>query len=336
MTTKEGPVDNYLSAEEKAYFESGGKSENEFKYSDEGVSETISDSEELSNNDTGTTDDSRNVAPNSEVDAESSHETTEPETDDDGENAPENTRDYEKAFKAERYKRRELKEALETQAKKAAEMEETLAQLKQSMLTPKTESSNVLPEIIPDPDEDPLGYQQYELDKIKEAVIKQNEYLNQQHESAIRQAQRQAFLNSYQKSAQEFAKTNADFYEAYKYIVGEKTKEYLALGYNQQEADSLLIEDEFAMAAKAYQDKANPAERIYKLATARGYTPTPTSKAPPKDLANVKKGLDNSKSLKSGGGELGEKDQGLGDIDNMNFQEFDAYWEKIKAKSKGR
>ena len=90
------------------------------------------------------------------------------------------------------------------------------------------------------------------------------------------------------------------------------------------------------MAAKAYQDKANPAERIYKLATARGYTMPTTSKTQSKDLANIKKGLDNSKSLKSGGGELGEKDQGLADIDNMNFQEFDAFWEKIKAKSKGR
>ena len=51
MTATEGPVDNYLSAEEEAYFKSGGKNENEFKYSNEGSAETLSDSEELSNAD---------------------------------------------------------------------------------------------------------------------------------------------------------------------------------------------------------------------------------------------------------------------------------------------
>ena len=35
---------------------------------------------------------------------------------------------------------------------------------------------------------------------------------------------------------------------------------------------SLLIEDEMGIVAKAYQDKVNPAERIYKLAKARGFT----------------------------------------------------------------
>lgn len=340
--TSEGPVDNYLSAEEESYFKTGGKNEERIGYDESGEpdgSKTPADSEGISDDDTGATDEPANVEPSEESD-DTSPVSDEPETDEDTETSSETKRDYEKAFKTERHKRRELKEALDVQARKTAQMEATLEGLKQSMLKPsETPPQAALKpaEVVPDGEVDPIGYQQYEINQLKNSLKQQQDYLTSQQQSTQRNLAEQAFIQTYKQSAAQFAQSTPDFNDAYNYIVEARTKEFVAAGYTKAEADRLVIEDEMAIASRAFQDKVNPAERVYNLAKARGYTEQKAPvKATPKSLDDVKRGIANSKSLKSGGGEVGDKEAGIADVDAMNFKEFDDFWAGYKAKSKSQ
>lgn len=339
-----GALDNYfdagMSAEEKAYFGSRGS-----EHAEEKVAETIdveperdTDSRavaEQPEHDDRATEESVSDAERGDEDDEQSYEADES----DDEPKLKADRDYEKAFKTERHKRKELREALEAQARKTAEMEATLNQMRQNMQQPqpRQEAPQQRAEPIPDAEEDPLGYMQYQIKRQEHALVEHNKYLTQRHEMEQRSMQENAFRQAYANSAKEFSQKSPDFTDAYAFLTDSKVKEYIAAGFTQQQANSFLIEDEMAVVSKAFADKINPAERIYAMAKNRGYSAGSTSKkaAPSKNLSDVKKGMANSKSLKAGGGQPNDREAGAEDIDGMNFDEFDTYWNKLKASSKG-
>lgn len=334
MTENKGALDNYLSAEEEAYFKSHGAESAEEK-----VEESLSEEREPVDGDVSAESehDDTAVAESAEPTDDAGDSDDEPDTLTTDEPVTKAQRDYEKAFKAERHKRKELKEALEANTRKTAELEQSLQQIQQSMRTPAPQAAPVIaPEPAPDPSEDPLGYQQYQIQQLEKQITEQNKYLHQRHENEQQSAKKQAFFNMYRASAQEFAQKAPDFQEAYKHLVSAKVEEYMAAGYNQEQADQLLIEDEMGIVAKAYQDKVNPAERIYNLAKKRGYAgKTVAAKPAGKSLSDIKKGMENSKSLKSGGGEIEDKNHGIDDVDGMSFDEFDKFWAGYKSKAKG-
>lgn len=331
----EGIVDNYLTDEEKAYFESGGRDEKTEEKLEENYEKDTSEEDESSYTEE-TSEDTESIKDPHDEKTEDLIDDSEDEEESEGEKAK---RDYEKAFKTERYKRKEMKEALEAQAKKAAELEQNLAKLQQAIAQGQqpTQQTPQPQEVIPDPQEDPLGYIQYEQNKIKQYVAEQNQYLRQQYEAAQKANKEQAFLQTYKQQADSYAKETPDFYDAYNHLVKEKLAEYVEAGYTPDQANRLLVEDEMAIVAKALQDNVNPAERIYKTAKRRGYNGPPKQNTKPvKDLAAIKKGLENSKSLRSGGGEMPDRELGIDNIDDMNDQEFEEFFNKFKAKSKGR
>lgn len=334
----EGPLDNYLTADEDAYFKNRGTGEAE------AVIEETQGNEET---DTASVGDTEGGNGESAREEHSDGDDTSAE-DDDGYEAdaeeeehenPKKGRDFEKAFKTERHKRKELKEAFEAHAKKTAEMEAMLARMQQTMQQQQAQAQQSrapeAKEIVPDAEEDPIGYQQYKIQKLEESLNQQSQYLKQQQEYSQRTAQENAFKNAYMNSAQQFSKSAPDFTQAYKYLTDARTKEHIAAGFSSDEAERLLVEEETAIVAKAFKDGVNPAERMYNLAKNRGYTGKATSAPKGKSLTDIKKGMDNAKSLKSGGGELPDRDYGLDDIDGMDFAEFDKFWAGYKSKSKG-
>ncbi len=332
-------LDDFLSPEEKAYFESGEKQEFEGSVgnepndgSDESGADTDADTREgSSESESGASDkDGEPGNEGGEEDSEASDAHTE------------SKRDYEKAFKTERHKRKELKEALEATNRKTQEMEAALAALKESVAASQRPAPTPpIKEHVPDADEDPLGYMQYKTSKLEAQVAQQNQYLQQQFQQQQSQAQESAFFDEYRAKALEFSKTQTDFKDAYAYLLSSKMAEYEAAGFTHQQAQTLLKEDETATVALAKKAGRNPAETIYNVAKSRGYSAKSAQKAAnngqqSKSLADIQKGMANSKSLKSGGGELGDREPGLDSIDGMNFDEFDSYWAKLKKQSKGR
>ncbi len=341
MIEQQGALDNYLSADEEAYFKGRGSDEAEDK-----VEESLEDESDSSADagDISTESESENRADinDKEYDADSDSDDDGRESDDDDrqlndEPKSKADRDYEKAFKAERHKRKELKEALEANAKKTAQMEQALLELKNSVTRQgqQQQSPQVAPEPTPDPDEDPLGYLQHQIKQQERVIVEHNKYLKERHQYEQQNSQKQAFMDMYQKAAMDFSQKSADFKDAYKHLVQSKTNEFVAAGYSPQQAEQLLIEDEMAIVAKSFQDGVNPAERIYNLAKNRGYDAKANIKAPAKNISDLKKGIANSKSLKSGGSEVDDKNYGVDDVDGMTFDEFDKFWAGYKNKAKG-
>lgn len=343
--------DDYLSDEEKAYFEKGGSddvaSAIEKKYNEGGevngddtereggVDTEAQDSETAGSGDEAASEPESENVPDTDKDVGRDDADTD-DSDVSNQGEDKSPRDYEKAFKAELHKRKELKEAFEVNARKTQELESALNELRKQS-DGRIAAETKTKEVVPDPTDDPLGYQQYRIDKLQETIVNQSKYLQSQYQAQQRSQGEAAFRQVYSQHATEYAKENPDFFDAYKYAIEARTKQYLAAGYNQAQANELVEEDEKAIAAKALTDKANPAERVYAFAVANGYSKAKTTNGKSSDkgkIASIKDNMSKSRSLKSGGGEHPDKELGLNDVDSMDFNEFDIFWNKMKKRAK--
>lgn len=341
---KEGVVDNYLTDEENKYFESHGKENTSIEESEKGLpdNETPAEdnrtSEESQEGDVTKRDGNLHDADQRRADDSAEHEDNDPDDSDNLDSEPGKTRDFEKAFKSERHKRKELKETLEAQARKTQELEATLAKLQNNFQSQEQQRLDAAKpkEVVPDPDEDPIGYQQYKINKLEEAIYNQSKYLRDQYDANQRSAQENAFRAEYEKQARDYMGKNSEFKDAYNYLMQSRISEHQAAGFSSAQAEQLVIEDELAVVAQAFKDKVNPAERIYNIAKARGFDNVKkTSQSSTKDLNSLKKGLNASKSLSQSAGDPPEKSLHLDDINDMDFDEFDSYFNKIKQSQKG-
>jgi len=237
-------------------------------------------------------------------------------------------RDFEKAYGIAESKRQELKEQLENQGRQTEGLKQQLDLLMKNM---QRQQEPVAQNNAPDKDEDPLAYYQHQIENINKTVAEQQKYLQQQAAAQQKQTSMQNFVGAYKQSAQQFMQDAPDFGDAYKFLEKSKINEYIASGYSQREAVDLLQEDEMAIAAKAFNEKANPAERIYRLAKARGYV----AKEPPvSKLENVAKGMQKAKTLPRSGGQNLERGLDFSMIDKMSDKEFDKLFNQVKDESK--
>lgn len=163
---------------------------------------------------------------------------------------------------------------------------------------------------------------------------------------------KQNFVDAYRQKAQEFTQEKADFPEAYQHTLKSRRAMYEVAGYGPQQIAQLLESEEAAIVEKAMMDGANPAERIYEIATkVYGYQPkakeTPVSEVnnearkvmaeelrdktqaktaeltleSAKKLEKIAKGMDKNKSLSGSGG--GTEAPSLEELVMMNDSDFE-------------
>ena len=238
------------------------------------------------------------------------------------------TRDFEKAYGIAESKRVELRQQLENQARQNQALKQQLDAVIGQMQQPA--ANTALPP-VPDKDEDPLGYYNYQLQYLGRTVSQQQQYLAAQAERERYNQQINGLKNAYRQSAAQFAQEQTDFADAYHFLEKSRIEEYMAAGYNAKEAESYLHEDEMAIAAKAFREGANPAERVYNAARARGYNPS--LKGPGK-LAQVENGLRNAKSLGSSKTKAMKESLDISMVDEMNEDEFNRYFNQVKEEQK--
>lgn len=231
------------------------------------------------------------------------------------------------ALKQEREKRKGL----------SSELEQTKGQLQQvqemmdNLLGAQEAEQGVKYE------DDPIEHLRQSQDRINKQLESQ-----QQKEQAIQQQNQYTqaqnkLLGSYQNSAMNFRKANNDFDDAYKFLTEGRMAEHKAAGYSEEEARILLTEDEYAIAAKAITDDADPAERIYQLAKVRGYS-RKTQEAQPnklKHLEQVEKGQRTNQSLSDAQGGSGNKklamdNLSLKDIDRLSDADLDKVFSQMR------
>jgi hypothetical protein len=243
-------------------------------------------------------------------------------------------RNYKAAMHEERQKRQELQKTL-------SEYQEHMAKLErqQQEIMQRAKTSEV-PEKAPNYEEDPIGYLKWENQQLANKMEAHNRYLQDQHQKQQQQAAYQEevnkttqFLTAYSNSAKEYMKEVPDFKDAYHFIEKSRIEEYMAAGHSHEVASQLLIEDEMAIASRAFMDGVKPAARLMEIAKLRGWKPKGAAESAPSKLESISKGIKSSKSLGTAGHTEGGK-LTPSDVDHMNDKEFDNLWDQIAGKGR--
>ena len=226
-------------------------------------------------------------------------------------------------------KRQELARKVADSEQKTQRMEQRFQQLVESFQNPQPKP--------PSFEDDPLEALRYETQQLKQYAIQHQQTEQQKYQQQQYQQFEQDFQRRYEKSAHEYVKQQPDFPKAYQFYNKDFYETLLEAGYESDQAKELMRQDEMAIAAKAFQDGVNPADRIYKLAHRRGYkvaqAQAPKAEAK-QSIEQLEKGLQASKTLSNMGGKT-ESELTLEWIANMDDDEFAKFdWNKFVKKSK--
>jgi hypothetical protein len=180
-------------------------------------------------------------------------------------------------------------------------------------------------------DDDPAEYLRKEAEKTSQTL----EQMQKQQQEAMQKQQQQAqanqFISRYQAAAQEYAESNPDFQDAYNHLVNGRVQEHmLAGGMDREQAVALAQREEQAIAARAFEEGVNPAEKLVELAKLRGWTKAPQSSkvnGTVDKVAQVEKGQKAAKTISKGGSSEGELT--LEALADMDGEDFDKAWEKL-------
>jgi hypothetical protein len=227
------------------------------------------------------------------------------------------------ALHEERTKRKELARQLESEKRERAafeaRMNERVSQLAQ-INAPQPQ--------LPDPN-DPLAVHQHQIQE-QGRVLQQLAYARQQEAAQQQQYARTADLINWAKSeAQEFAKEQADFGEAYKHVAINRVNQLKAMGLSPDEVQNALARDELWVYEHARASGKNPGQIIYEMANNTGYKPKGTSGA--EKIETLQKGVAASKSLNSGAPSNNPTAEQIANMSDAEFADL-----KAKLKKQGK
>ena len=234
------------------------------------------------------------------------------------------------ALHEERERRKELSTRLEQEAEKRARMEERFNMLVQHI---QNQSANQNQSKPIDKEADPVGYFDQKTQTVEKELADFKAWRQQQEQQGQQNAQRQQFVHAYGTQAQAFAVKQPDFKAAYDHFLTSVKEELIDAGFTDPNVIAQQLQSyEESIVGKAFQDKANPAERIYNLAKRRGYTPKGSdAKA---TLDTVKAGQKAETSLSKTGGRSSNvvSLEQLAEISDP--KEFDKAWERLVGPSR--
>lgn len=151
-------------------------------------------------------------------------------------------------------------------------------------------------------------------------------------------AEQKVFVDKYTADAKTFTETTPDYRKAYDFLLKTRAAELQAIGYDTPQAlHEALTADEFAIAQMAFAKEKSPAEMIYALAKQRGYTAVADEAgkgAGAEKLDTIERGKLANKSLSDIGGGGGDPDMTAEALIAMPAADFEAWCEKNPAKAK--
>ncbi|WP_029082897.1 hypothetical protein [Bradyrhizobium sp. th.b2] len=254
-----------------------------------------------------------------------------------GDSTPKNDHVPLATFLEEKKARKEIDRQFRETQQQLAELKGKFAiidRLKLAGADPGTEQ----PAAPPTPEEDIFGAVKH----VGETVAQMQKRLDDQaaaektaRETAAAQTE---FVNRYRNDAETFQKTNADYRTAYDFLLQSRAAELQAIGYDTPEAlHQALIADEAAIAEMAFAKGKSPAEMLYSLAKQRGYKAAaadPSKGKAAEKLDTIERGQAANKSLSSAGGNAGDADMTAEALIAMPAEEFEAWCNKNPAKAK--
>lgn len=242
-----------------------------------------------------------------------------------GDDVSKHDRNYKAAMHEERERRKEAQQQL---SDIKAENERLRTTVEKAM----EHASQKPKETAPDFDEDPIAALKYENNKIKEELENSRLDREARKNQEEHNSNYQKFVNDYRRSSDEFAKTNPDFTDAYKHLTKARFDEHVAAGFTPEQANQMLHEDETAIVAQAFNQRVNPAERIYALAKLRGYQNNSNinkQNSNQTKMDQMEKGMRNSKSVNDGGSHIDDSIsiEAVAAMSDSDFEKVD--WDKI-------
>lgn len=249
-----------------------------------------------------------------------------------------------------------------------AKAEERLALIVEAINTKQAEAAKPAPvvaeaPVIPDPEEDPIGYMKYQATEIQRL----NDRLSKGETQTQQSHQEKEVTDFYMTDAKTFAAQQPDFGPAYQdlmikrmalYAVNEFGKDVYSNDAGDKltpteiaKINKLVAQEEQQVVMAAINQKQSPAQRIYKLALANGYRPAPpqaaaqvTGKSPSTAAApapaaaptvsdalkNIRAGKEASASLSDAGGSPGSN-LDVNQLLKMGDDEFGAMLDSLPA-----
>jgi hypothetical protein len=242
------------------------------------------------------------------------------------------------ALHKERERRKSVETELMTMREQRARADERLAVLNDLMSksdAPPSQGGGAEQPI--DPEQDPIGALKQSYAKIAalEARLTESTKTVEERESA------RAMQSAYVNDAQRFLSEKPEFRESYQYLISGRHRELEAMGMEDVgERNRFIANEERQIVASAFQSRKSPAQMLYALAVARGFSHTPPAPEPakPNHAAKIEAIANGQRkagvSLSAAGGSAGE---GLtaAALADMSEEEFSAVAAKL-GKSKLR
>jgi hypothetical protein len=240
------------------------------------------------------------------------------------------------ALHKERERRKSVETELMTYRERTARADERLAVLNELMTKPEAPPASAAEQPI-DPEVDPIGALK-QLHARNQALEKQ---LQESTKSVEERESARAMVSAYQNDAARFVQEKPEFRDAYVHLMTGRHRELEAMGMTDAaERNRFIANEERQLVASAFQSRRSPAQMLYSLAVARGFSYAPPAPAPAKPdhaakIESIAKGQRQAgASLSAAGGTAGE---GLtaAALADMSEEEFSAVAAKL-GKSKLR
>lgn len=238
-------------------------------------------------------------------------------------------RNHKIALQEERERRKEYQKQLQQEQQMRVQMENRFQQFVEKMSQPQQPQYQE-----PTYEDDPINYLLHQQQKTQYVIQQQQQVEQQRAYEQEMQRRLGDFVNQYAMDAQKFTQNTPDFNDAYKYMIQNRTEELRAFGYSEAQVKTLLYQDELAIAAKAYEDGVNPAERMYAAAKYRGFKSGNQISDNAKKVNDYNRARENTYSLNSGGGgKSGSSGLTLEAIAAMSDEDFGnlpkGVWDKL-------
>lgn len=177
-------------------------------------------------------------------------------------------------------------------------------------------------------EENPAEYLKTQVETLNERQQQLLEESTRANQEYIKQAQ---FMQSVQSQTAAFAKETADYVDAFSFIHDRRLKEYEVLGVPAEEWEGRFNQESIDFAGHAMRQGKNPAEMVYKMAGAWGYTKSQQKPKAETEIERLQAGQAAAATLSKGG--AGEESV-LKRIEEMSDKEFEDYWATLKPASR--
>lgn len=235
------------------------------------------------------------------------------------------------ALHAERERRKEIESQYQTILQKHAVLEDrwnSILKAQEQRQEPQTGDEDPMP----DPNKDIFAHSAWQARQIERLKEDQAKKWGEFEQTRQQQQEEQAILQEWTSSVQQFQTQKPDFGDAAQYLSDLRAKQLSALGLDQNGINATINQELKGVIQQAKQVGKSPAELIYQYASVSGYAPKQVQQQNtaelPDSLKRVAQAQEQAKTLANGGGKGGSDPDSPEAIASMSEREFEAWMSK--------